>query len=878
MEYYLETYEAALSRLDTGVSGLTRVEAEKRLLENGRNELARKKGKSLARRLAEQLINPMVLILLAAAGISIAISFMEGGSIHELTEAGVILAVVVINSILGVFQESKAEKAIEALQEMSAAVVKVRRGGVAAVIPAGELVTGDVVLLEAGGAVPADVRLIRCASLRVEEAALTGESVPVEKHADPLSEDGGGKITLGDRKNMAYMGTEIVYGRGEGVVVATGMETEMGKIALIIQNAGEGETPLQKRLSQLSRILSALVLAICLVIFVINLVAAGEINADFVMGSFMLAVSLAVAAIPEGLAAVVTIALSIGVTNMAKRNAIIRKLTAVETLGCAQVICTDKTGTITQNRMTVVESFGDAAPLARAMALCCDSQLTPEGAVVGDPTENALVSFALKEGFDKNELTAENPRVAEAPFDSVRKMMSTIHEARDGYIQYTKGAPDEILGICSGILSDGRVTPLDEAARLAVIAKNGEYADKALRVLACAYKNHVKTPEDCGPEKIENEMTFIGLMAMIDPVRPESVSAVESCRNAGIKVVMITGDHKDTAAAIAREIGVISDAAQVMTGRELEGLSDAEFENRIENTYVYARVQPEHKVRIVDMWKRKGFVTAMTGDGVNDAPAVKSGDIGVGMGISGTDVTKNVADMVLADDNFATIVAAVEEGRRIYDNIVKTIQFLLGSNMSEVIVVFVATLMGFVLFKPVHLLFINLITDSIPAVALGMERAQAGVMERPPRSEKDSVFAGGVGFNITYQGVIIAVLTLAAYFIVDIWDSHEVAMTSAFLTISMCELFHSVSMRSLKQSVFSLKKQNALLWGAIGVSFALTITIIYTPALASLFSLAPLTIEELVTSLCLSIAVIPAVEIVKAFQRRRESARKLRTA
>ena len=885
MTYYLENSENVFNNLKSNETGLLQEEAEKRLLENGRNELSKPRQKSLARRLYEQLINPMVLVLLAAAAVSIAVTAIEGGGAYEYAEAGIILLVVILNSVLGVFQESKAEKAIEALQEMSAATAKVRRGGVVSHIPASELVTGDIVLVEAGDTIPADMRLTQCASLRIEEAALTGESVPVSKITDPLQ--GDDRVPLGDRKNMAYMGSDVAYGRGEGIVTAAGMNTEMGKIAGIIQSTKDSETPLQKRLTQLSKILSVIVLIICVVIFVLQLIRGG-FGRDVVLPSFMLAISLAVAAIPEGLAAVVTIVLSIGVTNMAKRSAIIRHLPAVETLGCAQIICSDKTGTLTQNKMTVVDSFGDTKCTAKAMALCCDSELSPDGEIVGDPTENALVAFALKEGFNKNTLIAGFPRVAEAPFDSTRKMMSTIHKTFGGeprlttlewpdeaevsgkIVQYTKGAPDEILRVCTFALMNGQTVPLTQEIIKNIHDKNKEYADRALRVLACARKEWDTIPDTSLPEKIETGLTFIGLEAMIDPVRPEVKAAVDSCKSSGIKAVMITGDHKETAAAIAKELGIIASSDQAITGRELDELSDDEFEKKIENIFVYARVQPEHKVRIVNMWKQKGYVTAMTGDGVNDAPAIKSGDIGIGMGITGTDVTKNVADMVLADDNFATIVSAVEEGRRIYDNIRKTIQFLLGSNLSEVISILAATVMGFVLFKPIHLLYINLITDSVPAVALGMEPAEPGIMECPPRGQNEGIFSDGFGFDVVYQGIFAAMLTLGSYFIVDIWHDHDFAMSAAFLTLSMCEIFHSINMRSRRLSIFKLGTHSRILQGAMIMSLMLTLSVMYIPFLSDVFSLKPLTLRELVVAFGLSVSIIPLVETVKAFQRMKQ--------
>ena len=869
MEHYQNTVDITMKNLNTREAGLTQAEVEKRLLEHGRNELEQAKKKNLLQRFAEQLIDPMVLVLLAAAAVSLILAIVEGGGSHAFAEPGIIFAVVILNSVLGVFQESKAEKAIEALQKMSGSTAKVRRAGVVLQLPATELTVGDIVLIEAGDAIPADMRLMQSASLQIEEAALTGESVPSQKSVNALQGDEQGSVPLGDRKNMAYMGSAVTYGRGEGIVTGIGMDTEMGKIAGIIQDTQDGDTPLQKRLTGLSKFLSILVLAICVVIFAVRLLSSGEINTIVVLDSFMLAVALAVAAIPEGLAAVVTIVLSMGVTKMAKQNAIIRRLPAVETLGCAQVICSDKTGTLTQNKMTVVESFGDTDMLVKAMALCCDSQLSPDGDIIGDPTENALVAFALQKGVDKNILTTELPRVAEAPFDSVRKMMSTIHQTPSGYVQYTKGAFDEILRVSTHALINGETVVLTPEIMQTISEKSVEYADKALRVLACAYREYSELPADQSTDKLENNLTFIGLEAMIDPVRPEVKAAINSCKSSGINVVMITGDHKDTAIAIAKELGIITSATQAMTGRELDALSDEEFEKRIENTFVYARVQPENKVRIVNMWKQKGYVTAMTGDGVNDAPAIKSGDIGIGMGITGTDVTKNVADMVLADDNFATIVSAVEEGRRIYDNIRKTLQFLLSTNLSEILAILVATLMGFVLFRPVHLLFINLVTDTLPAVALGMEHADPDINNRPPRNANEGIFADGLGFNIVYQGILIAVLTLAAYFIVDTWDGHEVAMTAAFFTLSMCEIFQAFTMRSLRQSIFTLKTHNKVLWGTLFASLLLTLSVIYIPFLAQIFSLKPLTMSELVVSFGLAVLLIPVIEIVKAVQRKK---------
>ena len=715
MRYETQEPRTVLAALQSDEAGLSQAEAARRLTEHGPNKLAEQKKPSLVARFFAQFKDPMTFILLAAAAVS---GFTAAYAGESFADVIIILAVVIINALLGVIQESKAEQAIEALQRMSAARSRVRREGAVVELPSSELVPGDVVLLEAGDAVPADARLLHSASLKVEEAALTGESVPVEKHAEALVCEEGKAIPLGDRKNMVYMGSTAVYGRAEAVVTSTGMRTEMGKIATALQDAKEERTPLQLRLAQLSRILSAAVLGICAFIFLLGLWRAWPIeHVASLIDTFMVAVSLAVAAIPEGLATVVTIVLSIGVTNMSRRNAIIRRLTAVETLGCAQVICSDKTGTLTQNRMTVTAHAGaDEDATARAMALCSDARLGADGAVQGEPTEAALVQWAAARGLKKPDLEAQLPRVAEAPFDSGRKMMSTVHRAADGFIQYTKGAPDALLERCTHAMRDGERVEMTDALRAQILSDNKEMADRALRVLAAAERRYDALPGDTSPEALEQGLTFLGLCGMIDPVRPEAKEAVARCREAGIRPVMITGDHRDTAVAIARELGILRSPDEAITGADLDEIDDETLQRDIERYSVYARVQPEHKVRIVQAWKQRGRVTAMTGDGVNDAPSIKAADIGVGMGITGTDVTKNVADMVLTDDNFATIVSAVEEGRRIYDNIRKSIQFLLSSNLSEVVGIFVATLLGFTLLKPVHLLWINLITDCFPAL------------------------------------------------------------------------------------------------------------------------------------------------------------------
>ena len=873
MKYYCEEKDLVISQLNSGENGLSKAEAERRLAENGKNKLKEPKKDSVIKQFFAQMADPMIIILLAAAAISGVLAIMQGESFADVI---IILFVVIVNAVLGVYQENKAEKAIEALQEMSAATSKVLRGGRIVTVHSEDLVVGDVVLLEAGDAVPADGRIIDNASLKIEEAALTGESVPVSKFIDIINlTDGQKDIPLGDRRNMAYMGSTVVYGRGAMIVCATGMDTEMGKIADALAQAQDGQTPLQIKLTQLSKILTWLVLGICVVIFAVQLLREGGMSFEVVLNSFMIAVSLAVAAIPEGLAAVVTVVLSIGVTNMSKRNAIIRRLTAVETLGCAQIICSDKTGTLTQNKMTVVDHFGGSEQeLARAMALCCDAEIDEDGSVTGEPTEAALVAWANKLGLNKAQLKQSFPRCGEAPFDSGRKMMSTLHLAPNGVVQYTKGAPDVIIGLCTHYLKDGQALPMTEEYREEILKNNKAMADKALRVLACAMRVWESEPESTEPEYLEHDLCFVGLTGMIDPVRPEVKAAIDECVGAGIRAIMITGDHVDTAVAIARELGILREGDRAITGAELSEMNDEEFEREFKSISVYARVQPEHKTRIVTAWRRAGFVTAMTGDGVNDAPSIKNADIGVGMGITGTDVTKNVADMVLADDNFATIVGAVEEGRRIYDNIRKAIQFLLGSNMSEVISIFVATLLGFTILKPVHLLWINLVTDCFPALALGMEKAEGDIMRRKPRAANDGVFAGGMGFDIAYQGVLISALVLAAYFVGHFIETGTWAITDsadgttmAFLTMSMAEICHSFNMRSLRGCIFTMGTSNkALTLAAIGSILATTL-VCEVPFLANAFGFTPVSLLEYAIAMGIGMLGMIIVEIVKTFQR-----------
>lgn len=891
MKEYLREFTEVMEENKTSITGLSSAEAAKRLEENGKNKLAEGKKDSLIKRFLSQLADPMIIILIVAAAISAVTAAMSGDK-GGYADVVIIMVVVIINAVLGVYQESKAEKAIEALQEIAAATSKVIRDGKLIDVRTEDIVVGDIVVLEAGDSVPADCRIIENASLKIEEAALTGESVPANKTADVISTEGSDDVPLGDRRNMCYMGSNVVYGRGKAVVVATGMDTEMGKIADALTQAEDEETPLQIKLNQLSKVLSFVVVGICIFIFAFDIVRALLMHEPITINTgldfFMVAVSLAVAAIPEGLAAVVTIVLSIGVTKMSKRNAVIRKLTAVETLGCTQIICSDKTGTLTQNKMTVVEYRGTDEPLlATAMALCCDAELQEDGEVKGEPTEAALVAYADKLGLQKYDLEENFPRVGEAPFDSMRKMMSTIHKTLNGYVQYTKGAPDVVLSRCTTALVDGERIPMTDEIRDSIAAQNKEMADKALRVLCAAMRTYSEQPSN-DAEELEKDLCYIGLTGMIDPVRPEVVDAIKECRTAGIRPIMITGDHRDTAVAIAKSLGIITDESQAITGAELNKLSDEELDERIEEFSVYARVQPEHKVRIVKAWRKRGMITAMTGDGVNDAPSIKNADIGVGMGITGTDVTKNVADMVLADDNFATIVSAVEEGRRIYDNIRASIQFLLSSNLSEVLSIFIATILGFTLFEPVHLLWINLITDCFPALALGMEKGEKHIMERAPRDSKDGIFAGGMGIDCAWQGIMVTVLTLAAYiagivmgakaegqpinsfmgiFAINEGVIHQNGMTMAFLTLSMAEIFHSFNMRSRRHSIIGMGSMNWYLIGAMVLSLILSTAVIYVPFLAKAFHFAEINLTEYGTSLGIAFLVIPIVEFVKVFQR-----------
>lgn len=886
-EYLASAEDVLAAQSSNAETGLSAAEAASRLASVGPNKLDEEEKTPMWKRFFEQMADPMVIMLLVAAAISVITGFIQGEP--EWADAAIILSVVILNSVLGVVQEAKSEQALEALQEMSAAQSKVMRDGKLVHMPSSELVPGDIVLLEAGDSVPADCRVLESASMKIEEAALTGESVPVEKHADQIALAADtDDVPLGDHKNMCYMGSTVVYGRGRAVVVGTGMKTEMGKIATALTQAKKELTPLQMKLNELSGILTKLVLAICVIIFAVDIIRHfGDLgsNPAMLLDTFMVAVSLAVAAIPEGLVAVVTIVLSMGVTKMSKRQAIIRKMTAVETLGCTQIICSDKTGTLTQNKMTVVkhELACSEEKFLAGMALCSDAKWDEEkGEAVGEPTECALVNDAAKAGMKG--LDVEHPRVGEAPFDSGRKMMSVVVEEADGtFEQYTKGGPDVVLSRCTHVYENGEIVPMTDARREEILTANKAMADQALRVLALSSRTYTEKPSDFSPAALEHDLVFCGLSGMIDPVRPEVTAAIAEAKEAGIRAVMITGDHIDTAVAIAKDLGIVTDASQAITGAQLDKISDEDFKEKVTDISVYARVQPEHKARIVDAWKSRGNIVAMTGDGVNDAPSIKRADIGVGMGITGTDVTKNVADMVLADDNFATIINAVEEGRRIYDNIRKVIQFLLSANIAEVLSVFVATLIGFTIFQPVQLLWINLITDSLPALALGMEEAEGDVMKRKPRNASDGVFAGGMGLDIAFQGVIITLLVLASFFAgvyfdmgyIDIADmiagnADAEGVTMAFITLSMVEIFHSFNMRSRRASIFSMKKQNKWLWGAAALALALTVVPVEVDFLAEVFGFMPLPVHALLTALGLAFLIIPIMEVYKAIMRKVE--------
>ncbi len=893
MSYYLKSKEDVLKEIDSCEDGLTQKEAEARLAKYGKNKLAEPEKKTTFQRFMSSLSDPMIIMLLAAAAISTVTTVYQNvvtGANESYADLFIILFVVIINTILGVVQESKAEQAIDALKEMTAATSKVLRDGKQVVCKSEDLTIGDVLILEAGDAIPADCRILESYSMKAEEAALTGESVPVSKIYDLLMlKENALDIPLGDRTNMLYSGSTIVYGRGKAVVTGIGMDTEMGKIADALNAAEDEQTPLQKKMAELSGVLTKLVIGICIAVFVFGIARAlisPKIDVDLfdlVLDTFILSVALAVAAIPEGLPAVVTIILSIGVTAMSRRNALIRKLTAVETLGCTQIICSDKTGTLTMNKMTVVDTYTeDVHLLAAGMALCSDAKIT-EGAEesVGEPTEAALVNFAAKHDLPSYKLDKIHPRVGEAPFDSLRKMMSTVVEAENGYVQYTKGANEIVLSRCINYLSkDGEILPLTDEVVAEINAQAKSFADRALRVLGLGFKNYDSLPEDFEADHIECGLTYVGFTGMIDPCRKEVYSAVKECNQAGIRVVMITGDHIDTAVAIGKDLGIIEDASQALIGEKIDPMSDEELVETVKKTSVFARVQPEHKTRIVRAFKSMGYIVAMTGDGVNDAPSIKAADIGIGMGITGTDVTKGVADMVLADDNFATIVNAVEEGRKIYDNVRKVLQFQLSTNMSEVLVIFIASLFGVEMLSAAHLLWINMVTDSAPGLALGMEEAEGDLMNRKPRSSDESVFSHGAGVDMVFQGILMATLIILSFFIGDYVENGAISMAElvqfgsadgmsmAFLTCNFIEMFHAFSMRTQRGSMFSLKKNNWWLFGALALTTLFTLVVIYVPFFTELFNFTAISAKEFFIAFGLAFLIIPLLEIYKFFCRK----------
>ncbi len=876
--------------------GLTKEEVQKRQEEYGFNELKAAKKKTLLQRFADQFKDFSIIVLMIAAIVSGAVGIAEG---EGITDTIIILIVVIVNAIIGVTQESKAEKSLEALQKLTDHASKVIRNGEVIVIPAKELVPGDIVVLDTGDYIPADLRIIEAVNLKSQESSLTGESVPVEKSTEKID---GEEIGVGDRVNMLFSSSLVTYGRGKGIVVDTGMTTEVGKIAGMINSTEKQETPLQQKLNKLGKTLGIAALAICVFIFIIGLIQGKE-----PIHMFMTAVSLAVAAIPEGLVAVSTIVLAIGVQKMVKKNAIVKRLPAVETLGSATVICSDKTGTLTQNKMTVEKIFinsqtedlentkadnEDIEKLVYANMLCNDTKIAKDGTLTGDPTETALVDMAFKLDFDPS-IYDRTPRLNEIPFDSDRKLMTTINERNGKYIVYTKGGVDELLKRCHSYLLKGEIKQDLDNYAVTIREHNEGMAKEALRVLACAYKEIDHKPTDEEMENMENDLTFIGMVGMIDPPREEAKVAVEKCKTAGIKTVMITGDHKITATAIAKKLGILEKEDEAITGLELEKMSDEELEKKVRQYSVYARVSPEHKVRIVKAWQKNGEIVAMTGDGVNDSPALKTSDIGCAMGMVGTDVAKEAADVILTDDNFATIVSAVEEGRRIYDNILKVIQFLLSSNVGEIVVLFLATLctplfanwFGITdishleILLPIHILWINLVTDSLPALALAFDPANTDIMKRKPVKPGKGVFTKGMTWRVIYQGAMIGLLTLAAFMIglattttpidgLTLDQSKiEVGQTMAFVTLALSELAHVFNVRDNKNSLFKTKVFNntKLIW-AIVASAALMLVILAVPALRTIFSIPVLPTQNIIELVGLILAPVVIVELFKLFK------------
>lgn len=878
MDWYNKTVAQVYGELGTSERGLSDKEADKRRQRYGENKLDEPKKPSILVKFLLQFTDVMVIVLIAAAIISAVVAVVEK-QYTDFIDVGIILAIVILNAVIGTVQECKAEKAMESLKKMSAPFCKVRRDGEIKKVPTTELVKGDIVILESGDVAPADMRLVKCASLKAESSTLTGESVPSEKHIDPIV----GEKPIADRDNMLFGSNTVTYGRGEGVVTATGMSAEIGKIANMLDNGEKEITPLQKKLNAVGKFISIAVLIIAAAVFVIGVLSAvgtGSVTVDSVIDSFMTAVALAVAAIPESLTAVITIIMALGVQKLSKENAVVKKLPAVETLGSTNVICSDKTGTLTLNKMTVKKIYVDgsfserasgatADKLVKCMCFCNDTVSKSESGkfvTIGDPTETALVDYAHKLGVEKNKLDNSFPRIDEIPFDSDRKLMTTVNREQDGDTVYTKGAADELIKRCTHILDGGKPRKITQSDLKSIESANKQMANSALRVLAYAYKK-----SDGRKGDYERDLIFIGLSGMIDPPREEVKDSVALCKSAGIEVVMITGDNLDTAFAIASALGICTNIKQAVTGADIEKMTDDELVRGVVSLRVYARVSPEHKVRIVKAWKANGMVVAMTGDGVNDAPSIKTADIGVGMGITGTEVTKEAADMVLADDNFATIVTAVKTGRTIFANMQKTIQYLLAANLSEVLSLFLATLIfafskdPYVFLLPLQILWVNLVTDSLPALALGLEPPEGDVMAHPPRAASDSLFADGVGVNIIYQGILQTIIVLGVFLGCAFtgWG-HEVGTTMAFLTLCLVQLFHAFNARSLNGSVFNKNFfKNKLMFVAFFVGVGLTVGLACLPFTHSIFSLQWLDASQWITVISCSVSIIPAVEIVK---------------
>ena len=882
--YYALDEQQLLDKLDTKTEGLASSEANKRLEQNGLNTLAQGKKQTIVQKFFNQFKDFMIIVLLVAA-------FVSGVVAKEWADAALILAVVIINAVFGVFQESKAEEAIDALKEMSTPEAHVKRDGKLETISSEKLVVGDLVLLEAGDIVPADIRLIDSASMKIEESALTGESVPVEKEIATLPDE---DVPLGDRKNMAYMNSNVTYGRGSGIVVGTGMNTQVGHIAGMINRTEDNTTPLQENLNKLGKTLTWLILIIAAIIFVVGIFNnhSGLPMQEIIIDKLLVAISLAVAAIPEGLPAIVTIILALGTTRMAKRKALVRKLPAVETLGSTDIVASDKTGTLTQNKMTVekVYQYGhlqDAAEdisgtdkVLQVMTFSNDTKILKDGTLVGDPTETALVQFGFDHDYQITDELKKEPRVAEVPFDSERKLMSTIHQLSNGkYFVAVKGAPDVLLQRITKIQVDpNNVRKFADSDKQEILRQNKFMATQALRVLAMGYKIIDTIPETVDSKTVENNLIFAGLIGMIDPERPEAAKAVADAKRAGIRPMMITGDHQDTAEAIAARLGIIEpgDDDAVITGAQLDQMSDQEFAKKVKQYSVYARVSPEHKVRIVNAWQNKGKVVAMTGDGVNDAPALKSADIGIGMGITGTEVSKGASDMVLADDNFATIIVAVEEGRKVFSNIQKSIQYLLSANLGEVLTLFMMTILGWDILLPVQLLWINLATDTFPAIALGVEPTEPGIMNRKPRGRKSSFLSGGIGSAIVYQGILEGLITLGVYGLAIMFPVHTGnaaihadALTMAYATLALIQLFHAFNVKSTYQSIFRVHPfKNKLFNIGVAASFIMVAATIVVPGFNSLFHVTELNLLQWSVVLGAGVLMILIVEIVKFFQRR----------